>query len=148
MAINVVAFREIANRIDTKTRPPGIARYNQTAYGMKRNKYHDAINKGEIDMRECHTECCVAGHAYVLAEGSKKYLAIVSKPISVGVHGSAKSFLGLSFSQANALFESTISPGLIKLYFGVNMGWNGFRSAKRVAALLRTIADKYERSNE
>ena len=148
MTINVEAFRQIADRIDTKTRPPGTARYNQKAYAIKRDKYHDAIVLKEIVMHECHTECCVAGHAFVLAEGVEKYLANVSISSSVSFHGSAKNFLGLSVSQASALFDSTISPGLIKFYFGVDMGWNGYRSAKRVATLLRAIADRYERGEK
>ena len=148
MAINVEGFREVANRIDPKTRPPGTARYNQKAYAIKRDKYREAILLKEIDMHECHTECCVAGHAFILANGSEKYLAIVNAPISTPVHVSAKNFLGLSVPQASALFESTISPSIIKFYFGVDIGWGRLRSAKRVAALLRAIADKYERGEE
>ena len=145
MTINVELMRQVADRIDPKTRLPGTARYNQRVYGRLRHKYvHEYSDFPYEDIPECGTTGCIAGHVYIVTHGLEawqKYLMDEEEP-TIGLEG--RRALGLTDWQGKVLFSVAISSMNVEACFGIAVDWNGLPSAKQVAKLLRRIADKYE----
>ena len=143
--MNVELMRQVADRIDPKTRPPGTARYNQRVYGRLRHKFaRNNLDIASNEIPECGTTGCLAGHTYIVTHGLEawqKYLMDEEEP-TIGLEG--RRALGLTDWQGKVLFAVAIGSANVEACFGIKVNWNGLPSAKQVAKLLRRIANKYE----
>ena len=131
-------LRKIANRIDPKTRPDGVAGFDQGRWGKPPEKY------GQVIQNECQSACCIAGHAYILTKGSKEFLKYVNGEIATPIGKTAMEALGLNIDQRFALFHNVICGDEMKEEFGIDVDWGETENAEDIAPLLRAIADKYE----
>lgn len=145
MELNRDAFRKVANRIDPKTRPKGIAGFDQLTYGAKVYGAELYGNQWNADgFSECDTVCCIAGHAYILSEGVDAYLEYAEneEALFYAVGDIAQSTLGLTDKQANALFTTILDDEQIHEQFGISVYWSQTGDAEDVADLCRRIADE------
>ena len=143
--INVEMMREIADRINPKTRPDGVARYDQNVYGRLRNKFK-RLNPDILfnEVPECGTTACIAGHAFIVSRGLEAWQKYLEDEEYFELFPIATMALGLTIWQAKVLFRSALSPAQIEACFEIIVDWNGLPSAKQVAKLLHRIANKYE----
>ena len=143
--MNVELMRQVANRIDPNTRPPGTARYNQKVYGRLRKsfEFHN-LDIPHNEIPECGTTCCIAGHVYLVTHGLEAWQNYIGDEEEPMIGLAAKRALGLTDWQAKVLFSVAIGSANVEACFGIKVNWNGLPSSKQVAKLLRRIADKYE----
>ena len=144
--INVKRMRKVANRIDPATREKGIAGYNQGKFGSfyegKKEKYEDVRIR---NIPECDTACCIAGHAFILAYGRKKYLKYATDREPIGpMSGMAQEALGLTDAQADVLFRGVLSTRELEDTFDIRIVPSGRDEAGSVAAMIRQIANRYK----
>ena len=144
--VNTEMMRQIADRIDTKTRPDDVAGYNQHTLGSVVGQYH-APN-------ECNTTCCIAGHAFVLSEGSENYMKHILGQTDGEVDhvwDCACQALGLTEEQAEALFNPWLYGEDLEEEFGIEMRGlvnDEVKGNEATAAVLRQIANKYDEDSE
>ena len=137
--VNVEMFRKVADRIDPETRPDDIAGYFQWTFGEML-----VLPDDDNDPAECNTVCCIGGHAFILAKGAEAYMKNVVEEGELDTNYHAFTALGLTYDQADVLFDTVITGSAVERVFGVKVDWEISKSADEVAALLRQIADKYD----
>ena len=142
--MNTAMFREIADRIEGYN--PGIAGYNQGTFGQRRVSNILTTNPPPVT-HECETECCIAGHAFLLAHGFEEKCKYIDP--GTGVHygiylpSMAQAALQINNKQANALFRPTIIPEEIIVYFNLEISVLEYEQMT-MSEVLRLIADTYD----